>query len=258
MKMQDTRLSLWVSWGVPAIAVILALIVLAMGANQSLFLSVNRLSQFTGDALWANLTILGDGLVVFVLVLLFTGRRPDVVWALILTGVLASLAAPALKALIGGGRPAAVLPLESFHIIGPVLQSGSFPSGHTMAAFAFAGAVSLLMNRAWLTALLVLIAAATGLSRIMVGAHWPLDVLGGAATGWLCAVVGIAMAQRWKWGLRAGAQRTFAALLILAALVLLGGYDSRYEQAVWFQRIIAVMCLLLAVPDLVWLFRRKR
>lgn len=245
-------------WGVPAIAVILALIVLAMGANQSLFLSINWLNQLSGDALWANLTILGDGLVVFVLVLLFAGRRPDVVWALILTGVLASVVAPALKALIGGGRPAAVLPLESFHIIGPVLQSGSFPSGHTMAVFAFAGAVSLMMNRVWLMALLVLVAVATGLSRIVVGAHWPLDVLGGAAIGWLCAVSGIALARRWEWGLRVGAQRVFAVVLVLAALVLLGGYDSRYEQAVWFQRSIAVMCLLLAVPDLVWLFRRKR
>lgn len=245
-------------WGVPAIAVILALIVLSTGANQSLFLSINRLSQFTGDALWANLTILGDGLVVFVLVLLFAGRRPDVVWALILTALLASVVAPALKALIGGGRPAAVLPLESFYIIGPVLQSGSFPSGHTMAVFAFAGAVSLMMNRVWLTALLVLVAVATGLSRIVVGAHWPLDVLGGAAIGWLCAVGGIALARRWEWGLRVGAQRVFAVVLVLAALVLLGGYDSRYEQAVWFQRIIAVMCLLVAVPDLVWLFRRKR
>ncbi|MFY9513118.1 MAG: phosphatase PAP2 family protein [Rubrivivax sp.] len=245
-------------WGVPAIAVILALIVLSTGANQSLFLSINRLSQFTGDALWANLTILGDGLVVFVLVLLFTGRRPAMVWALILTGALASVAAPVLKALIGGGRPAAVLPLESFYIIGPVLQSGSFPSGHTMAVFAFAGAVSLMMNRVWLTALLVLVAVATGLSRIVVGAHWPLDVLGGAAIGWLCAVGGIALARRWEWGLRVGAQRVFAVVLVLAALVLLGGYDSRYEQAVWFQRIIAVMCLLVAVPDLVWLFRRKR
>ncbi len=245
-------------WGLPAIAVIFALIVLLIGADQPLFLSINRRSQFTDDALWANLTILGDGLVVFVLVLLFTGRRPDVVWALILTGALASVVAPVLKALIGGGRPAAVLPPESFHIIGPVLQSGSFPSGHTMVIFAFAGAVGLLMNRAWLTALLVLVATAAGLSRMAGGAHWPLDVLGGAAMGWMCAVSGVALARRWKWGLRIGAQRAFAVLLVLAALVLLGGYDSRYEQAVWFQRIIALACLLLATPDLIWLFRRKR
>lgn len=241
----------WTTWGTPAVAAGLALLVLTLGVNQSLFLTINQASRYTGDALWANLTILGDGLVVFALVLPFAGRRPDAVWALLLTGLLGTLATHGLKALFGGGRPAAILPLESFHIIGPVLQSNSFPSGHTIAAFSFAGAVSLLFHRRWLTATLLILATLAGLSRIAVGAHWPLDVLGGAAIGWLCAAGGVAWARRWQWGLRTGAQRTFAIILTLAASALLINHETGYEQALWTQRAIGITILAIALPAII-------
>ncbi|MDX1252741.1 MAG: phosphatase PAP2 family protein [Gammaproteobacteria bacterium] len=245
----------WTTWGVPVTAAGLALLVLISGIHQPLFLAINQASRYTGDALWANLTILGDGLVVFALVLPFVGRRPDAVWALLLTGLLAALATHGLKTLIGGGRPAALLPLESFHVIGPMLQSGSFPSGHTIAAFSFAGAVSLLFHRPWLTAALVTLATLAGLSRIVVGAHWPLDVLGGAAIGWLCAAGGVAWARRWPWGLRVGAQRSFAIVLTITALAVAGGFDTGYAQAAWMQSIIGATILAVSLPAVIRLFK---
>ncbi len=58
----------------------------------------------------------------------------------------------------------------------------SFPSGHTTLAFALATAVTLFTNYKigflfFISALLV------GLSRIVVGIHWPLDILVGAFLG---------------------------------------------------------------------------
>ena len=74
-----------------------------------------------------------------------------------------------------------------------------------------------------------------------VGAHWPVDVLAGAMTGWLCAIGGIAIAQRGRWGMRATAQQTFAVMLVAAAGVLLTYYQTGYEAAIWLQRGIALL-----------------
>jgi membrane-associated phospholipid phosphatase len=57
----------------------------------------------------------------------------------------------------------------------------SFPSGHTAVIFAVATVVSLVWRRlAWPA---FAVAALVGLSRVLVGAHWPSDVLAGAWLG---------------------------------------------------------------------------
>ena len=59
------------AWALPALSLALLLVILATDSNKSAFLSINSLSQITGDALWANLTVLGDGLIVLALILCF-------------------------------------------------------------------------------------------------------------------------------------------------------------------------------------------
>jgi undecaprenyl-diphosphatase len=61
----------------------------------------------------------------------------------------------------------------------------SFPSGHTATSFAAAVVLGwALPRRAWL---FYVLAAAIGFSRIYVGVHYPIDVLGGAVLGLLVA-----------------------------------------------------------------------
>lgn len=61
----------------------------------------------------------------------------------------------------------------------------SFPSGHSSVAFAMAFGL-LLHNRKW-GSLMLALAFWVGLSRIWVGVHYPLDVLGGLVVGLIAA-----------------------------------------------------------------------
>ncbi|MEU8512853.1 phosphatase PAP2 family protein [Kitasatospora sp. NPDC048722] len=69
----------------------------------------------------------------------------------------------------------------------------AFPSGHSFTSAVCAGLLALAVARARpaasrsAAALAAVFAAAVGLSRVYLGVHWPLDVLGGwlLATGWL-------------------------------------------------------------------------
>jgi membrane-associated phospholipid phosphatase len=59
--------------------------------------------------------------------------------------------------------------------------SGSFPSGHTASAFAFAAAVTVDLPRLALP--LYALATAVGYSRVHTGVHYPSDVMAGAVLG---------------------------------------------------------------------------
>ena len=63
----------------------------------------------------------------------------------------------------------------------PMPSSGSFPSGHTASAFAFAAAVTVDLPRLALP--LYALATAVGYSRVHTGVHYPSDVMAGAVLG---------------------------------------------------------------------------
>jgi undecaprenyl-diphosphatase len=106
-------------------------------------------------------------------------RRPGVL-LLTLAGVAAAdLLAFAVKTIVAVDRPpvryATPEPLVR------VPTDYSFPSGHTATSFAAAVILAWAVpRRAWL---FYVLAVAIGFSRIYVGVHYPIDVLGGAALG---------------------------------------------------------------------------
>ncbi len=67
-------------------------------------------------------------------------------------------------------------------------RDASFPSGHAAAAFT-AGTVIYKGTRKWVGVPCVILAVLLSLSRLYVGAHYPSDVLCGAAIGFLIGMV---------------------------------------------------------------------
>ena len=110
-------------------------------------------------------------------------RRWGVLLMTFLAVVLADWSATAIKALVDRPRPPLRYPEPKTLV--PLPHDASFPSGHAATSFAAATMLSFAFP-AFAPALFVL-ATAVAFSRIYVGVHYPLDVIGGAALGALVA-----------------------------------------------------------------------
>ena len=105
--------------------------------------------------------------------------------AMAAAGLGAGLIAQIGKLVVGRSRPE--LWLGPFHYAGS--GASSFPSGHTVGAFALAGVLIFASRSLPLRVAAFLLAAAVGLSRVMAFRHWPSDVVASAAIGLLVSAI---------------------------------------------------------------------
>jgi undecaprenyl-diphosphatase len=112
-------------------------------------------------------------------------RRWGVFALTVIAVALADWSAMGLKALVDRPRPP--LRYADPKTLVPVPHDAAFPSGHAATSFAAATMLSFAFPR--LAPFLYVLAVAVAFSRVYVGVHYPLDVIGGAVLGVLIAFV---------------------------------------------------------------------
>ena len=198
-----------------------------VGLQVPLFRFLNSLSTGTLP-LWKNVTELGNAyllLCCFSWLILVNPR----VWAALIASVpVGALISVLLKAFFAMPRPAAVLDPGTFNVAGdPITSFNSLPSGHTLTVFTLSSAFifALILSdgfpkrQRWIWSI-GLAACIVGLSRVFVGAHWPLDVIFGALLGVVAGGCGTILAFRYTswWAWMEPPQNFYIHILILALL----------------------------------------
>jgi undecaprenyl-diphosphatase len=145
------------------------------------------LSLFLGEYL---IYLLGVGIVLYIS-LAKENKKKKIKWLIIflLAGLFSNLiVTPLIHLLYQSPRPfVSLIEIDNYKYFLRVTDySTSFPSGHTSLAFAIA--IILFLKNKKTGALALITALFIGLGRILMGVHWPFDVLGGIGVGILCAL----------------------------------------------------------------------
>jgi undecaprenyl-diphosphatase len=139
--------------------------------------------------------------IIAILVMRFHRLRWRAASMLAIGAVAAGLGYSVIKWMVGRSRPYRGAAAFHFHPFGGGIDglwggqsAGSFPSGHTCLAFAVATVLSELLPL-WPAWTFFLGASLVGLFRVLEGAHYPSDVVGGAVVGILAARISLRVAR---------------------------------------------------------------
>lgn len=226
-----------------------ALLLVAVGGYRFGFETIHGFGRRIPATALQVLTCSGDTLLSICLVALFARRQPRVVWLAAIAGVYATVFSTGIKNLVQAARPHLVLG-PSLAVIGPELHVQSFPSGHTVTAFVTAACFSV---GAGLGArvLFYVLALAVGASRVWVGAHWPVDVIEGAAVAGLSVALAMRTFRATPWGLGLVPHLSFVGLVAAAAVAeLIRG--PVYPLALPLTISVAVLSLFTLAKDYVF------
>lgn len=231
-----------------------AITILLLDINTQLFLLINKIGALFADELWIVITLFGNRLFALLLLFILFWRHLDLLRVALVAALISLLIVVSMKSLIAFARPYDVLDATNFYFIGIKATTYAFPSGHTAAAFAILGSIGFYFRRNGITISLFLFAFLIGISRIMLGLHWPIDILVGAALGWMCAWLSLSLIQAhffrdtniWNYV-------TYGIYLLIAGYLFWAG--SEYKATFWLVKIISAIAILVAIGALIWLLK---
>ena len=231
-----------VELGFPLVLFACAALLAITDTNQPLFLLLNSWQQVIPGTVWAHITMFGDTAIITALILPFAVVRPKLLFAFLFALFVGGLLNNLLKSGFSMPRPPAVLDADIFSVYGPVHKGRSFPSGHSYSAWIAAGLFWGFYRTQTVMILVATVATLACLSRVVLGVHWPVDVLVGAGLGWYMGYLSVWVGKRYAPQDKPWAYRLGIGLLIFLSLYLFW-YFNGHPETHWLQWLIAVGAL---------------
>ncbi|MCK5135032.1 MAG: phosphatase PAP2 family protein [Bacteroidales bacterium] len=187
---------------VPSLLVLLITCIISIAFPRELIhMEINRWHTPFLDQLFKLWTLLGDGWVVLILVLIPLTIKIRYSLVLFSGYIISGLSAQLIKRLFFGGaaRPAKYFELygidyDLYLVPGVDLHTWySFPSGHTATAFGVFCGLSLILRSGWGQLMAFIMAAGVAYSRMYLSQHFLMDVTAGAIVGLVGGYIG------WWW-----------------------------------------------------------
>ncbi|MGC9065159.1 MAG: glycosyltransferase family 39 protein [Candidatus Ratteibacteria bacterium] len=122
-------------------------------------------------------------LLIVVGMLYFTRRNEFLkyFWIFLFMLIFSAIIVYMIKKVFSSPRPVSYFKDRMIHVTGPILKSGSFPSGHAQTIFAVSAFLSWIFHKWW--PVFFSFAIVVAFSRVFAGVHFFRDILAGAMIG---------------------------------------------------------------------------
>lgn len=230
--------------------------------QKEVFLYINhQLGQY--PSLMINLTQFGNALVFLSCLSIFIIYAPKLWEALISASLVSLLFSKGLKNLFSVPRPAAVLDVDTFTIVGEKLTGhSSLPSGHSITVFTILTVLmfsfmprNLIYKMLW-SFFIIIMGLMLVSTRVGVGAHYPLDTIVGGIIGYISGVLGILFSQKYKiWSWIADKKYSPIFMVLFTVCIIIISKNIFTEGLVVFY--LPLVCLAISLFKIGFLYVKK-